>query len=71
MLLFIFDGKRGQACHQMVGCCGMHLISPYSIIPELHIRVSENKGNDHKLKRLLIVTQKFLVSTSGSLQISV
>ena len=41
-----------------------HLISHYNITPESHIKV-RNKGNDHQPKRLLIVKQLLLVSTSG------
>ena len=43
-----------------------HLISSYSIIPESH-KGCENKGNDHQLKRLLIVKQILLDSTLGNI----
>ena len=41
------------------------LISPYNITTELH-EGHENKGNDHQLKKLLIVKQILLLSTSGN-----
>ena len=41
------------------------LISPYNITTESHEGL-ENKGNDHQLKKLLIVKQILLLSTSGN-----
>ena len=40
-----------------------HLISPYNITCESHIKVWENKGNGHQLKMVLIVKQILLIST--------
>ena len=39
-----------------------HLISPYNITHQGH----ESKGNDHQLKKLLIVNQILLVSSLGN-----
>ena len=39
-----------------------HLISPHNITSESHLKITgQNKGNDHKLKKLLIV-KKILLS---------
>ena len=43
-----------------------HLISPYNITTESLIKVMRIKGNDHQLKKLLIVNQILLVSTLGN-----
>ena len=43
-----------------------HLISPHSITTESLIKVMRIKGNDHQLKKLLIVKQILLVSTLGN-----
>ena len=43
-----------------------HLISHYNITTESLIKVIRMKGNDHKLKKLLIVNQILLVSTLGN-----
>ena len=40
-----------------------HLISPYSITPNSHIRVTRRKKNDHQLMKLLIRKRVFLVSS--------
>ena len=40
-----------------------HLVSPYNNTAESFIEDHENKGNDHQLKKLLIVKQILLVST--------
>ena len=40
-----------------------HLISPYNITPESHIKVTRIKGNNHQLKRLLIIEQVLFVGT--------
>ena len=42
-----------------------NLISPYNITTESHEGL-ENKGNDHQLKKLLIVKQILLLSTLGN-----
>ena len=42
-----------------------HLISPNSITPESNIGY-ESDGNDHKLKKLLIVRQVLPVGTTGN-----
>ena len=43
-----------------------HLISHYNITTESLIKVMRIKGNDHQLKKLLIVNQILLVSTLGN-----
>ena len=43
-----------------------HLISPYNITTESLMKVMRIKGNDHQLKKLLIVNQILLVSTLGN-----
>ena len=43
-----------------------HLISPYNIIPESQVKGHKKKGNDHQLKKLLIVIQILLFSTLGN-----
>ena len=43
-----------------------HLISHYNITTESLIKVIRMKGNDHQLKKLLIVNQILLVSTLGN-----
>ena len=43
-----------------------HLISHYNITTESLIKVTRMKGNDHQLKKLLIVNQILLVSTLGN-----
>ena len=43
-----------------------HLISPCNIIPESQVKGHKKKGNDHQLKKLLIVIQILLVSTLGN-----
>ena len=43
-----------------------HLISPYNITTESLINVMRIKGNDHQLKKLLIVKHILLVSTLGN-----
>ena len=35
-----------------------------NISPETHIKITRKKGHDHQLKKLLIVKQILLVSTS-------
>ena len=43
-----------------------HLISPYNITSESHLKVTgQNKGNDHKLKKLLIVKQILFSKLQG------
>ena len=39
---------------------------PYKITPKTKLEGHENKGNDHQLKRLLIVKQILLISTFGN-----
>ena len=48
-----------------------HLVSPYNNIAVSLISDHENKGNDHQLKKLLIVKQILLVSTLGNVKITV
>ena len=43
-----------------------HLISPHNITTESLIKVMRIKGNDHQLKKLLIVNQILLVSIIGN-----
>ena len=43
-----------------------HLMPPYKITPKTKLEGHENKGNDHQLKRLLIVKQILLISTFGN-----
>ena len=43
-----------------------HLISPYNITPESHMKVTRIKKMITNKKKLLISKQIFLVSTSGS-----
>ena len=43
-----------------------HIISPYNIIPESQVKGHKKKGNDHQLKKLLIVIQILLFSTLGN-----
>ena len=43
-----------------------HLVSPYNNTAESFIQDHENKGNNHQLKRLLIVKQILLVNTLGN-----
>ena len=45
---------------------GLHLISLYIIPPGSNIKSHKNKGNDHKLKKLLIVKKILLVSILGN-----
>ena len=40
----------------------------FSLIILLHVKTSNFKGNDHQLKKLLIVKQIFLVSTIGNVE---
>ena len=44
-----------------------NLNSPYNITPLITHQGHENKGNDHQLKKLLIVKQILLVSTIGNI----
>ena len=43
-----------------------NLNSPYNITPLITHQGHENKGNDHQLKKLLIVKQILLTSTIGN-----
>ena len=43
-----------------------NLNSPYNITPLITRQGHENKGNDHQLKKLLIVEQVLLVSNLGN-----
>ena len=43
-----------------------HLIFPHNITSELYIKVTRIKGNDHQLKKLLIVKQILFVTTLGN-----
>ena len=43
-----------------------NLNSPYNITPLITHQGYENKGNDHQLKKLLIVKQILFVSTIGN-----
>ena len=40
----------------------------FSLLILLHVKTSNFKGNDHQLKKLLIVKQIFLVSTLGNVE---
>ena len=42
------------------------IIFPHNITSELYIKVTRIKGNDHQLKKLLIVKQILLVTTLGN-----
>ena len=42
-----------------------HLISPYAFTPESHIQGHESKGNNHQLKKPLMVEQILFVSSIG------
>ena len=43
-----------------------HVICHYDITDESNIKVTRKKGNNHQLKKLLIVKQILLVSISGN-----
>ena len=40
-----------------------HLISPYAFTPESHIQGNESKGNNHQLKKPLMVEKILFVSS--------
>ena len=42
-----------------------HLISPNAVTPESHIQGHESKGNNHQLKKPLMVEQILFVSSIG------
>ena len=43
-----------------------HLISPYAFTPESHIQGHESKGNNHQLKKPLMVEQILFASSIGN-----
>ena len=51
----------GPSLNHLTPKSDWHLISPYNIIPESHIEVTRKKGNDHQIKKLLIVKQSIYV----------